>query len=166
MRDEKQHIWIDMPNGTEHPVVLEKRPLGRTFTSALQTVHHITMLRVAVIVCRGLVVVGAPDTLAADERWRQWMVWVRDRGGLLAPEALRPTPEEIQSGFFDPLLDEYFELAPKQLEQNDWFSEDMTSNAGDGWYSDPSYADSKWPSKVDPDAADEKIMAAWEREKW
>ena len=52
--------------------------------------------------CRGLVVLGAPDTLSSDGRWLKWMSWVRDNGGLLAPEALLLTAEEKGTGKFDP----------------------------------------------------------------
>lgn len=52
--------------------------------------------------CRGLVVLGAPDTLSSDGRWLKWMTWVRDNGGLLAAEALLLTPEERDTGKFDP----------------------------------------------------------------
>jgi len=52
--------------------------------------------------CRGLVVVGNPDTLSSDPRWLTWMNWVRDQGGLLSPEALLLSPEEKATGKFDP----------------------------------------------------------------
>ena len=47
-------------------------------------------------------VLGAPDTLSSDGRWLKWMTWVRDNGGLLAPEALLLTAEEQETGKFDP----------------------------------------------------------------
>ena len=87
------------------------------------------------------------------------MVWVRDRGGLLAPEALRPSQEELDQGCFDPQLDEYFELAPKAVPQNEWVTE-----ADPGQWS--SGLGSSWGDAFDPDAQDEQILAAWEREDW
>lgn len=83
------------------------------------------------------------------------MIWVRDRGGLLAPEALRPSQEELDSGAFDPQLDEYFRNAiPEEpiLEENEWFGGDETN-----W-------DSEW--NLDFDEHDEKVLPSLQNETW
>ena len=97
-----------------------------------------------------MVVVGAPDTLSADNRWRQWMIWVRDRGGLLDPGALRPSEEELQNGAFDPKLDEYFSLQPQasipeSVDESSWYTGDP------GWNDD----------LFDADINDERTLSLW-----
>lgn len=89
------------------------------------------------------------------------MIWVRDRGGLLDPEALRPTAEELENGAFDPELDDYFKLQAKKdplLDgiENDraWFGEDDR---------DLGKEKSKWFDPMDPDSADERVLAAWDQ---
>lgn len=90
--------------------------------------------------------VGSPLTLASDGRWQQWLEWVRDRGGYLAPRALQPTQEELDAGFFDP---EICALGGEELVA-------QTNDARD-------FADA-WERQddVDPDAPDERLVSSVE----
>jgi hypothetical protein len=38
--------------------------------------------------CRGLVIVGSPETLKANPNWREWLDWVRSQNAVLHSDDL------------------------------------------------------------------------------
>ena len=50
---------------------------------------------VELLLCRGLVVVGNPQTLRSDARWAQWLDWVERHGAELSPDELLHRGDEL-----------------------------------------------------------------------
>ena len=100
----------------------------------------------SLLVRRGLIVVGSPLTLSADDKWRRWLDWVRDRGGYLARSALKLSDEERAAGLFDPQIEE-----PESVVAND-AEEDLFN-----------WQDWEPQSNVEPDDPDEMTISASDR---
>ena len=79
------------------------------------------------------------------------MIWVRDRGGLLDPQALQLSQEEIDSGAFDPRLDEYNRPNTRDLM--------LESPVDSTWFTAP---ESEWNDAFDPDSKDERALSLFQ----
>ena len=52
---------------------------------------------VELLLCRGLVVVGNPQTLRSDARWAQWLDWVERHGAEYNADELLSRGDELVS---------------------------------------------------------------------